>query len=128
MPTAKDETAFANANLSDAENFVQQSAISDLWRAEPTIGNGWLEQSGSKAGFYLCHLRDRPISCELVEGRGAELYDNILSGKVRGRTFAFNDDGYRDMKVAKTWQEFIKTFLPNSSVFEVEEAEHLFDQ
>ena len=33
------------------------------------VGNAVLLQSGSKAGFFLCHLRDRPVSCELLESQ-----------------------------------------------------------
>ena len=105
------EPAPPNATAADG-------SLTTMWRVEPMVGNKWLEQSGSKAGFYLCHLRDRPISCELAEGKGQDLYDNILSGKVRGRSFAFNDDGYRDMKVADKWQAFIHEFLPTASPYE----------
>ena len=51
---------------------------------ETVVGNAVLLQSGSKAGFFLCHLRDRPVSCELLEGTGQTLYDNIL-GKPQAR-------------------------------------------
>ncbi len=48
-------------------------AISDLphvVEVETLVGNSVLLQSGSKAGFFLCHLRDRPVTCELLDGKG----------------------------------------------------------
>ncbi len=48
-------------------------AISELphvVEVETLVGNSVLLQSGSKAGFFLCHLRDRPVTCELLDGKG----------------------------------------------------------
>ena len=35
-----------------------------------------------------------------------ELYANIIAGKATGRSFAFNDDGYKNMEVADEWRGF----------------------
>jgi hypothetical protein len=35
-----------------------------------------------------------------------ELYGKIVAGKVIGRSFAFNDDGYKNMNVADEWRGF----------------------
>ena len=38
-----------------------------------------------------------------------ELYAKIIAGKVTGRSFAFNDDGYKNMEVADEWRGFAVT-------------------
>ena len=47
-----------------------------------------------------------------------ELYSKIVAGKVQGRSFAFNDDGYKDMRVADEWRGFAGKFLPEPSPYE----------
>ena len=86
--------------------------------ARAQVGNKVLLQTGSKAGFFLCHLRDRPLMCELVDGTGDELYDNIIQGKVTARSYAFNDDGYRNPEVGVRWRKFAAEFLPQPTAFE----------
>ena len=56
--------------------------------------------------------------CELIEGTGDELYQKILDGSVTGRSFAFNDDGYKKADVAVKWKAFAAKFLPDASPFE----------
>jgi hypothetical protein len=134
---------------------------------ETLIGNEVLLETGSGAGFFLCHLRDRPLMCELVEVDGEPVtgdalyqracvdlalrapvcrytglvdwcsplacacnftwhslgrYEAILDGRVRGRSYAFNDDGYKNLEVATQWKEFAATFLPTPSAYELKEA------
>ena len=40
-------------------------------------------------------------------------------GKVVGRSYAFNDDGYRNMEVAEQWRKFASAFLPERSPYEI---------
>ena len=40
-----------------------------------------------------------------------ELYAKIIAGKVIGRSFAFNDDGYKNMGVADEWRGFAVRLL-----------------
>jgi hypothetical protein len=107
------------SNAAATENLEAQAAPTTVGQVEVLVGNGVLEATGSKAGFYLCHLRDRPVACELAKGQGAELYENIISGKLRGRSFAFNDDGYKNMNVAKEFRDFAERFLPEPSKYEI---------
>ena len=46
-----------------------------------------------------------------------ELYSKIVAGKIQGRSFAFNDDGYKNMNVADEWQGFAGKFLPGPSPY-----------
>jgi hypothetical protein len=49
---------------------VDVDGLPHVVEVETLVGNAVLLQSGSKAGFFLCHLRDRPVTCELLDGKG----------------------------------------------------------
>lgn len=56
-----------SANDGDTKDLT---ALPHVVEVETLVGNSVLLQSGSHAGFFLCHLRDRPVTCELLDGKG----------------------------------------------------------